>query len=138
VDQLNVAQVVVHWRSLGSTEINCPVSYESKNFLTSLTTVSFSFVSHKGVILLYIPSVHVLLSYRSSSFMKCNVMLVDELCALSQEKQALMSDPVSVPPLQVPPVSPFPHGLNVNWILIIILTAFVSRQWLSPTSYCVN
>ena len=70
--------------------------------------------------------------------MKFNVMLVDEFYALSQQKQALKSDPVSVRPLQVPPVSPFHHSLNVNWILIIILTAFVSRQWLFPTSYCVN
>jgi len=70
--------------------------------------------------------------------MKFNIMLVDEFYAVSQQKQVLESDPVSVRPLQDPPLSPFPHGLNVNWILIIILTAFVSRQWLFPTSYCVN
>lgn len=70
--------------------------------------------------------------------MKFNVMLVDEFYALPQQKWALKSDPVSVRPLQVPPVSPFPHGRNVNWILIIFLTAFVSRQWLSPTSYYVT
>jgi len=70
--------------------------------------------------------------------MKFSVLLVDEFYALSQQKQALKYDPVSVRPLQVPPLSLFPHGLNVNWILIIILTAFVSRQWLFPTSYCVN
>jgi hypothetical protein len=74
----------------------------------------------------------------SSTFVKFNVILVDEFYALSQQKQALKSDPVSVRPLQVSPVSPFPHGLNVNWILIIILMAFVSRQWLFPTSYYVN
>jgi hypothetical protein len=96
VDQLNIAQVVVQWRCIASTEINCRVSYESKNFFTSLTTVSFSFVSHKGVILLYLCSVHVSLGHRSSSFMKFNVMLVDELYALSQQKRALKSDPVSV------------------------------------------
>lgn len=97
--------------------------------MTSLTTASFSFVSHKGVILLYLRSVIVRLNYRSSSFMKC---VVDEFYAFALQKQTLKSNPVSVRPLQVSPVSPFPHGLNVNWILIIILMAFVSRQLLFP------
>jgi hypothetical protein len=58
--------------------------------------------------------------------------VVNEFYPFAFQKQALKSDRVSARPLQVPPASPFYHGLNVKWILIISLMAFLSRQLLFP------